>query len=216
MRASSVVDQAGSHRLLAFLVGSRLLAMLAIGIACALFMGGTRSIPLVLLALAPWPLVLVKRLGWSLAIAAVLALATGGALVLAAVARPMGIPLAVVYGSSLTAVGAAGWWLAVRALTRQQVTRPRASAWWVLAPASTWVLLVAVAEVVPGASRVSWAMQGDAANDVLFARDILEARGVELGGTNPVPMMHVLLSVVFAPQEMRVPRHAQQPISRPR
>ena len=199
--ASSVVEVETPRRSAAILWGIFAAGAAGLAVGCALYVNGTSPIALVVLALVPWPLAGVQKLGWSLSLGAPLAGATVGALAVAVIAQRTGIPLADAYVVSLAVAGAAGWWLAARGLSRRQVALPRGLAWWVGAPAFLWMLLVAIAEFLPGASRVSWAMQGDSSNNMLFARDIVQANGFPLDGTNPVPMTHVLLSVVFAPHE---------------
>lgn len=63
-----------------------------------------------------------------------------------------------------------------------------------------WCGVILVAAVVPGGSPISWAMSGDAANNVLFARSMLADGGVSLGGGgNPVPMTTAMLSLFTLP-----------------
>ena len=59
-----------------------------------------------------------------------------------------------------------------------------------------WVALMIAARFYPGATTVSWAMAGDSANNVIFAREVLYRGGLEFGGlTNPVPLPSVFASM---------------------
>lgn len=66
--------------------------------------------------------------------------------------------------------------------------------------ALVWGAVIAVAAVIPGGSPISWAMTGDAANNVLFARTMLEQGGVSLGiGQNPVPLTTAFIGLFSLP-----------------
>ena len=55
--------------------------------------------------------------------------------------------------------------------------------------AVAWIATRIAAEVVPGASAVGWAMEGDATNNLNYARRILAENGISVGSTaNPVPL----------------------------
>lgn len=62
-----------------------------------------------------------------------------------------------------------------------------------------WCAVLLAAQVVPGGTPLSWAMAGDAANNVLFARELLEAGGVTLGSGNPVPLTAALVAFFTLP-----------------
>ncbi|WP_345801872.1 hypothetical protein AAIB33_01855 [Microbacterium sp. AZCO] len=63
-----------------------------------------------------------------------------------------------------------------------------------------WCAVLAVAWILPGASPVSWAMSGDAANNILFARRVLEDNGIAVGaGQNPVPLTSSLIALFMLP-----------------
>lgn len=53
--------------------------------------------------------------------------------------------------------------------------------------------------IVDGASTFSWAMRGDSANNVLFARDVIDREGVAVGpDENPVPFPSALMAIIMA------------------
>jgi hypothetical protein len=63
-----------------------------------------------------------------------------------------------------------------------------------------WCGVLLAAVVVPGATPLSWAMSGDAANNVLFAREVLQQGGVAVGaGQNPVPLTAALIAFFTLP-----------------
>lgn len=61
-----------------------------------------------------------------------------------------------------------------------------------------WLATQGLASVVPGASRVSWVMRGDSANNLVFARQVVYDSGISVGaGENPVPFPAALIAVVM-------------------
>jgi hypothetical protein len=60
-----------------------------------------------------------------------------------------------------------------------------------------WIGVMIAADVLPNAARYSWVMLGDSANNLLFARGVLDANGFVLGPTaNPTPLPTLLLAIV--------------------
>lgn len=63
-----------------------------------------------------------------------------------------------------------------------------------------WCAVILAAAVLPGGTPLAWAMSGDAANNVLFARELLQEGGVSLGaGQNPVPLTAALIAFFTLP-----------------
>lgn len=62
-----------------------------------------------------------------------------------------------------------------------------------------WCGVLLAAAVIPGGTPLAWAMSGDAANNVLFARELLQAGGVTLGSGNPVPLTAALVAFFTLP-----------------
>jgi hypothetical protein len=114
----------------------------------------------------------------------------------------LGLPLPVldlvVWGA---VVVGAGVWLVTR-----RPARPSSRWWVVLAAASGSIVVVAtmaLAQVIPGAARLSWAMNSDSVNVMTFSRDILAAGGLASASTSadtsPTPLPFGMLATVIAP-----------------
>ena len=93
----------------------------------------------------------------------------------------------------------------------------RASAWHevdrqsvaLVAPAAivslAFPIVALLARVVPGATSIAWVMLGDSANNVLFARGIVDRGGIAVGAAeNPVPLPSALIAFVMDPGRSRV------------
>jgi len=155
----------------------------------------------ILVAATPWWLVLNRRIGGSLALAAVMAAA--GLLVIGVlalcplVAAPAGPALLVVFTALLI--------LGLVVSRRQHGVAPaRATVVVGLAAgtgAGVWVGGLMLAHLVPGSDVISWTMNGDAANNLMQARLHLAAGGLELGTavSIAVPFTSLLLSVALWP-----------------
>jgi len=102
---------------------------------------------------------------------------------------------------SVVSLGAAVW----------LVLRPAAAigsrGWWMALAAASGSLIVTVsmlaAQVVPGATRLAWAMNSDAVNVMTFSRDILAAGGLVGASsdqdTSPTPLPFGMLATALAP-----------------
>jgi hypothetical protein len=164
------------------------------------------SIALPLLALLfaasafPWLLLLRMRFGHLLAIPAT----AGGALLLLLVVLLLSRALHLDYIATLVVasviVGVAGGDLVAR--TPGAFRRPGryAVALWcpALAGALVWALTAILAQLIPGASRFGWVMNGDALNNLWYASVTQHSNGLALGATeNPVPLPAALISVAL-------------------
>lgn len=143
-------------------------------------------------AALPWIAMLSLRSSLTLAVVSVLSAALvvmlavmwlGPVVGLDAVAAV--VVLAVVWG----AVGIVCAWRS-GALER---AKPLPVTWvhWVGASVggAAWMATMVAARLYPGAASVAWAMVGDSANNVIFAREVLNRGGLEFGATsNPVPL----------------------------
>lgn len=184
------------------MVPGMLLALLGVGSAVVVGVGG----PLVLTwAVAIAALTLVFRrwcalpaaLGYATVVflAAELALLYLGPLL----ATRMPVPDVVLWTAVSVAAGIA---LAVR-----PAPRPSRRGWWTgLAAASGSIVVVVsvlLAQVVPGALRLAWAMNSDAVNVLTFSRDILAAGGLSTpssaADTSPTPLPFGMLAAALAP-----------------
>lgn len=68
-----------------------------------------------------------------------------------------------------------------------------------------WVLVSGVGAVIHRGWARDWALSGDSANNVLFARDVLAYGGTPWHGENPVPLPHVLIAMDMAGGEIPAP-----------
>lgn len=93
-------------------------------------------------------------------------------------------------------------WLGLR-----RVSAPTARGWWLGAAAASGSLIVvgaiSLAQVVPGATRLAWAMNSDAVNVMTFSRDILATGGLATASseadTTPTPLPFGMLGVALSP-----------------
>jgi len=159
------------------------------------------SIALLLLALVcliVWVFVVGPRVGRLLAVPAVagtLLLVFVGLLLLTPLVP---IPLGIVVLAVLAAATAAGFLLLVRSPPAHR--RPSRGALVLWLPATVgalgWLAVRALSFVVQDASRVSWAMEGDATNNLFLARQIVHDNGIVLGSDqNPVPFAAGLVAI---------------------
>jgi len=168
---------------------------------------GFVSILLVVLAVAAfgaWSYIGSARWGSRLAPPAVFVALVLATLTTAAVTPALPIPA----GWVLLFEFAVATVAAVAVMVRMPRLRPRPSAGalalWV--PATTgavlWIATRVAAEFVPGASRLSWAMEGDATNNLNYVRRIVADNGIVLGATQnpvPLPVSAVALPLSFGP-----------------
>src|ERR1700742_4225688 len=162
------------------------------------------ALPLLALLFAasafPWLLVLRARFGQLLAVPA-----TGGGALLALlvvllVSRALHVDIVWALVIASFAVGAVGGVLLAR--TAGAFRRPGryAVALWcpALLGAVVWVATATLAQVVPGASRLGWVMNGDALNNIWYANLAVQDDGLLLGASaNPVPLPSALIAAVL-------------------
>jgi hypothetical protein len=91
---------------------------------------------------------------------------------------------------------------AVALRTPAAIARPSASALTVWISASIggllWGAARVAADLVPGASAVGWAMEGDATNNLHFARVVIGDNGIRFDGSqNPVPVVASALALAL-------------------
>jgi len=169
---------------------------LAAGGAC--FLGAPSWI---ILVAAPLPWVLLMRQRSGTVVGAMIAILVDFWLLLATmvITVPLHLPVlgtVIVLWTALSITAVALCWRHGTVLSR-----PSAStvALWA---ASTlggviWIGVMIAAVVVPNAARYSWVMLGDSANNLLFARGVLDDNGFVLGPTaNPTPLPSLLLAIV--------------------
>jgi len=142
-----------------------------------------------LLTLVPAVVVLRERLSLAASLALVLVALAWVTLLVFIAARYTGIPALVIV---LTVFGAAGGAAATRIWRRGlYATRMDASDLLLMSVGGIiWCGTLVLAALLPDGTPVSWAMSGDAANNILFARALIDEGGVALGGgANPVPLV---------------------------
>jgi len=173
--------------------------LVVLAAACAATLFGGPMLLLVGVALGPGLLVLRSRMSTSAALALVFVVFAWLVLLTMIAARYTGIPpLALVIGVALVA----GVLCAVR-LHRRGSAFSRVDGMdlgFASLGGLVWGGALLAAVVIPGGTPLSWAMSGDAANNVLFARELLENGGVSLGsGQNPVPLTAALIGFFMLP-----------------
>ncbi|TFD16868.1 hypothetical protein E3T26_03335 [Cryobacterium sp. TMT1-21] len=117
------------------------------------------------------------------------------------VTRVLGLPLDL----TLAAVFAVGGFLAVGGILRTggRLTLPSGATLGVWAApwlgAAVWFGTLIASHLISGASALAWITRGDSANNLLFARLIVENNGITTGAAeNPVPLPAGLLALVMA------------------
>lgn len=169
---------------------------------------GLPSWVLLLAALVPWLVVVGIRAGIALAVSAVGIGALLLLLLLLMLTTATGLPM---YGSVVvlwTALGLIGAFAVFRRRSLLRApSRPGLATWLPSAlGAVVWLGALGVSSVIPGASRLSWTMLGDSANNIIFAREIIYRGGIELGSaSNPVPLPSALMALVMQSGRAGVP-----------
>jgi len=155
--------------------------------------------PFALLALCglPWVLLLSRRHGSTLGVLAVFAAVMVLVLGAFSVTPLVGADPVIVVLASAVVVGIVGV-LALRR-GRSQSRRPASStlARWVGASlgGAAWLATLAAAHLIPDANRISWAMSGDAANNIHLARILTESHGLTPDFYNSVPLANELQAI---------------------
>lgn len=153
-----------------------------------------------ILVTVSWAIVLGARFGHLIAVPATFA--AGGILLLGALVVSRIVRVEPFIGVAVVTVVAGV--TAVVLWRRAGFPRPsrRSLLVWLppLAGAVVWVGVVLAARLVPGASVLSWAMNGDTFNNLYYAHAILDGGGLALGGfENPVPFPAVLIATIIGP-----------------
>jgi hypothetical protein len=146
---------------------------------------------LVLVTVSLWVLIVGPRWGSLLAVPAVVTGLSVLVLVTLTVTPLLGVAFGLAVMAVLGAASAAGLVLILR--RRTGIRPPTAAALALWLPASLgaviWIGVRIAATMVPGASQLSWAMEGDATNNLNYTRTIIADNGIALGGAaNPVPI----------------------------
>lgn len=153
----------------------------------------------VLVAAVPVLVTLRTRMSLPATLALLLVSGVWVVLLLFVIARYTGVPaLALMLAA---AVGAAI--LCAVHLFRRGFTfslRDAADLGFVGAGGVVWCVVILAAALLPAGSPLSWSMTGDAANNILFARRLIDVGGVSVGaGENPVPLTAALIALFMLP-----------------
>lgn len=172
-----------------------------LGLGLGLVLLGVASWPLLAAAALPWLLLATRRWGLALGACATLLVSLLLFLLSLMATGALHLPMVATVSAAALVLGAVGIAVAARATTPG--ARPSRIAALTVLPALAggvvWLATAALAFVVPGASRLSWVMLGDSANNVLFAREVVYRGGLATGpGENPVPLPTALLGYVIA------------------
>ncbi|MBC7761018.1 MAG: hypothetical protein H7201_04315 [Candidatus Saccharibacteria bacterium] len=169
------------------------------------------GVPLLLeiaLAAVPWVIVVDRRVGDAIAVPAVMLTALLAVVGTLMVTGGLQVDLTVGLAISFGLIGLAGVLTMLRVERNSPLVLSDLLARW-LAPcagAVVWFGAMGIAQLVPAASRLSWAMNGDAANNFLFAREVIRHGGIAVGASeNPVPLPAALLAVGMSAGRPTVP-----------
>ncbi|MDJ0325158.1 hypothetical protein QMG61_15435 [Cryobacterium sp. PH31-AA6] len=149
----------------------------------------------------PWVTLASRRFGHLFAVPAVGMLTVLVLFAAMIVGRFTGAGILISTGTVVIAGGIVGAVLATRG-GAWRWPRRHAVAVWVPAMLGgvAWVGALAIAQVLPSAAKLSWALNGDANNNLYFAGLIIDQHGVALGAAeNPVPLTAALLALGIAP-----------------
>jgi len=82
-----------------------------------------------------------------------------------------------------------------RSITRAKLAMALPS----LLGATVWLGVLVIAQLRSGSQVVGWAMNGDSANNILFAREVIYRGGIGIGaGENPVPLTSAVMGLAMS------------------
>lgn len=163
-------------------------------------------------AAMPWFWLLASRFGGLLATATVLLAALWLLLVTMMGTSATGMPMMTTIVVIAVLLGLGGGFACRANATALRLPARCEWAFWSapLAGAVAWAVAMIVAAVHPGSGRYSWVMLGDAANNVIFAREIIYRGGIGLGpDANPVPLPSALAAIMMASGRDGLPAAAE-------
>lgn len=173
-----------------------------IALASAAVFAGSSVWIAVALAAAPWVLLVARRAGAPFAVVAVVVVAFVLTLYVPMATAATGLPLLGTFVIVVAIAGLGGVFLLSRGGLRFERPERATIALWAgsLAGPVVWFLVLLATNVVPGAARLSWVIRGDSANNLLYARQIIDANGIVFdSASNPVPLPSGLLALTFLP-----------------
>lgn len=154
------------------------------------------------LAAIPWLVFLRPRVGGLASLVLVTLAAPALLIVLMIVARATGTPLVASLLSVVILAAATGWALLMRSGTHGRARRAAPLRDVLPAGLGAFVALgtFACGQFLPGSPRVSWAMLGDSASQLVEARQIMSDGGLfPPPMRNPVPLTPAIVAAVAAP-----------------
>ncbi len=176
-----------------------LLIVLIISMLLALF--GVSTFPLLICAAIPWLILASRRFGVSAGTIFVglvfVWFLLGVLMLLPATGLPLTATIVSIW-SVIGLMGLSGIAIAHSSDSYQIKLSRKAASLWVpsLLGPLIWLGSLLAGHFISGASRLSWVMMGDSANNVLFAREIIYRNGISIGpGENPVPLPAGLLAL---------------------
>jgi hypothetical protein len=182
------------------IVPSIFVSMTAICVLLAI--AGVSLIPLVATGMLSWCVVIASR--WGVGLGAAASTLGAGLLVLGQMilGAALSIPLldaSVVLWSAVSLM-AAVFWTRGYPVRRTMNIRTTLLVWGPpLVGPVIWMVVLLSTVVLPTASRYSWAMAGDSANNILFARQVTYDHGIHLGANeNPVPLPAALIALAMS------------------
>lgn len=149
----------------------------------------------------PWVMLASLRFGHLFGVPAVGVVTVLILLATMVLGRFTGAGILIPIGTVVVAGGVVGAVLATRAGAWRRPGRHAVAVWIpAMLGGGAWVITLAIARVLPGAAPLSWALNGDANNNLYFAGLIIDRHGVALGAAeNPVPLTAALLALGIAP-----------------
>jgi hypothetical protein len=173
-----------------------IVGVLIVSVSAAASLAGFPTWLILIAGALPWSVIWWRRFGAATSIA-ITVLATATALLFfSSLTALFGLGLHASVVIVWAALGILGVVLAVRTV---ELPRRVGSLWpWLGSSVGGAVFLAVMAatNVIPGASRFSWVMLGDSANNVIFAREAIYRGGVAIGaGENPVPLPSLLMAI---------------------
>lgn len=173
--------------------------VLLLAAAVAVLLGSSMLL-LAAIVCVPAYVLLRRRLSLSASLALLFVLFSWVTLCLFILAKAAGLPLlpTVVVAAAIT--GGAAAFLLLRPASAGAARSDFVELGVAGSGGIVWVAVLLLAALLPAGTPLSWAMSGDAANNVLFARAVLEGGGVSLSGSlNPVPLTSVLIALFTLP-----------------
>ena len=182
------------------------IVILLVLIAASCLLGLNVWVP-VLVSATPWLLILRSSLGLKAAFAlttlAVLSVALLGMVATSAA----GITLVAAFSGISLVSGVGGALLAHRSIS--WVTPSPSRVLYATGPAVgavIWIAVIVASRLIPGSGAYGWVMNGDSANNILFARSDVAHAGIQLGSNeNPVPLPVAILALGMSAGRGSVP-----------